>query len=48
MEEKFDGKFFLDRARCNNLQLAQKMKDIAYPHIESFNYVYNEGLQKIC
>ena len=44
MYENIDNKSFLERASCKNLELATYLKEAASHHINSFNYIYEEGL----
>lgn len=47
MQEPNSQAFFLDRAKCSNPELADKIKNAALHHIASFDYIYEEGLSKI-
>ena len=48
MDEPHNINYILSRTKCDNLDFATKIKDISKQHIESFNYIYEEGLSKIC
>ena len=38
---------YLSRAKCNDLDFATKIKSVARPHIESFNFSCKDGLEKV-
>ena len=40
--------YFLKRATCKSLDLATQIKNAARHHIDSFNFIYEEGLEKVC
>lgn len=48
MDENIENKQFLERACCQNLDLASKLREAAQHHIDSFNYIYEEGLLNVC
>jgi len=48
MKETLSKKQHLARARCSNPETASKLKQVAFHHIDSFNYIFDEGLNKIC
>ena len=48
MEETITPKQFLERATCSNMEIARKLKVASQHHIDSFNFIYEEGLQKVC
>ncbi len=47
MKEKLTPEQFLQRATCSNLAQATLLKTAAFHHIDSFNYIYDTGLQKL-
>lgn len=47
MKESISREDFISRARQTNLDSAKKLKQAAFAHIDSFNYIYDEGLKKI-
>lgn len=47
MKESLSNDQFLSRAKQTNFDTAKKLKLAAFGHIDSFNYLYDEGLSKI-
>ena len=46
--DKDSVEYFLKRATCKSLDLASEIKNAARHHIDSFNFIYEEGLEKVC
>jgi hypothetical protein len=44
MKEQISREDFIGRAYCKNLEQSKKLKTAAHHHIDSFNYLYEEGL----
>jgi DNA-directed RNA polymerase I subunit RPA2 len=40
-------KQYIARATCKDLDFATKIKSVARPHIDSFNYSFSEGLEQV-
>lgn len=47
MKESLSREDFISRAKQTNLDFAKKLKQAAFAHIDSFNFIYDEGLKKI-
>ena len=48
MDETKGLKDYIDRATCKNLEMAKNIQLVAKHHIESFNFIYEGGLDKVC
>ena len=48
MEEKLTNAEFLSRAKADNLCMASLLKEVSAHHIDSFDYIYEKGLDLIC